>query len=191
MDDYLERVDRGEKITVSQMLKEGADEEIVELLDNGKVNGAQIEVSRSYANKVMYDKDLKDRLNTASELIAEGFSSIPRMDNLYEQGFEKSERKMEEIENKYSGSSKRNLIERQASNAETKMKASEGLLAGGIGGFIASNQLGSQLGMALSAASGGLSAYGTAKMKGEKDRKVEEAAKGLEKAYGGYQVNIN
>lgn len=187
---YLERVDRGENITVSDMLREGADEEILELLDNGKVNGAQIQVSRSYANDQMYDKGAEDYLDIAAELFAEGISSLPRLENFYEDGFEQADRKMKEIDQKYSGSSKRNLIQKQAGNEDTKMKASEGLLAGGLGGFIFGNQIGSQGAMALSAAAAGLGAYGTPKTKGKKDRKVEEAAKGLEQAYGGYQLDI-
>ncbi|MFQ3275343.1 MAG: hypothetical protein ACI9LV_000030 [Candidatus Nanohaloarchaea archaeon] len=189
--EYLERVDGGEDITISQMLTEGAEEEIIEIIDEGDINGANIELSKSYANEKMYDRNVLDYLDSAAEIAATGLASLPGLENLYDDGFERADGKMEEIDNKYSGGSKRKILKKKAGNAELKMKASEGLLAGGAGGFLAGNQIGSQKLMALSAASGGLGAYGTAKMKGEKDRSIEEAARGLEQAYGGYQLDIN
>lgn len=189
--DYLERVDRGETITVTQMYREGAEEEIVELLEYGSVNGADIEVSRSDANKEMYDQDWKDILDEGSDMAAEALSSIPKLENQYEKGVEQADRKMEELDNKYAGSSHRNLVQKKARRKDTQMKASEAALGGGTLGFIAGNQIGSQVLMGVSAILAGGGLVSTPKFKGMKDREIEEAADGLEKAYGGHQVTIN
>ncbi len=191
LESYLERVDHGENLTVTDMYREGAEEEIVDLLEYGRLNGSKLEVPRSSANKIMYDNDLEDTVDTASDLIAEAFSALPRLESIYDQGVEKADRKMEELNNKYSGPGLRNRVEKKADRKDTKLKAAQGVFAASIPGFVIGNQTGSHLLMAGSAAAGGASAYKIPELKGMKDREVEEAAKGLEAAYGGYKVELN
>ena len=91
LDNYLEKVDRGENILVQDMYQNGDYQEIVELLEYGNVNTPNIEVDREDANEIMDKGTLYDAKETLESVVS------TTLEEPYDNGFEKGERAAQAI----------------------------------------------------------------------------------------------
>lgn len=178
LDNYLEKVDRGENVLVQDMYQNGDYQAIVDLLEYGSVNGSNIEVDRDDAN------DIIDRgpLNNAKETLENVVSTA--LEEPYDSGFEKGERAAQSISNT-------DRLADKAQKKESKVKATEAGMAAGSVGALAGLGTGSVHLTGGSAFLGLLSGIFNSKYQGMRDAEMEKAAEGLEMAYGGHEVNIS
>lgn len=181
--DYLERVNSGENITVNDVYLSGDYEALVDIFNNATVSGGRLDVDPDYANDVMYDDDF-----SPIEGLENTISTV--LDNQYDDGYQKADKKMKELNNRFSWREVRDRALDRAGKSDTKVKLSEagmGLGLLGIGGGIGLESvhlIGG--GVALEV----LSLNRNATWQGMEDRELAEAAEGLNKGYAGHDINI-
>lgn len=181
--DYLERVDGGETVRVNDLYLSGDYEALVDIFENSTVTGGTLEVDSSYANDVMYDDEFDP-----VEKVEDGVANL--LENQYEEGFNKANDKMKELNNRLSWNDVRDRALDKANKNEKKVKAATagmGLGAVGIAGGIGLENvhlLGG--GAALEVISGNRSAT----WQGMRERELREAAKGLNQGYANHEINI-
>jgi hypothetical protein len=176
--DYLEKVDDGEDITVTDMYRNGDYQAVVEAVEYGSFSGADLEIDSDDADDLMGWPGLGGVRN----LLETGISSV--WDHRYDKGFNDGKEALENEDDN-------DLMSKKARRQDTKSKWADTGFAGGTGlgalGFSAGSiELG-----ALGAGVGILSGYKGAEYQGLRDGQMKEAAKGLESAYGGFRLSIN
>lgn len=181
--DYLERVDAGETVTVTDIYLSGDYEALVDIFNNATASGGSLHVDSDYANEVMYDDDFDplEGLENAVSTVLEG---------QYDEGHQKADKKMNELNNRYSWREVRNRALDRAEKSGKKVKASDagiglGLLGIGAGIAIENPHLIGG-GVALDI----ISLNRNATWQGMEDRELAEAAEGLNKGYTGHEINI-
>lgn len=176
--DYLEKVDNGENITVTDMYRDGNYEAVVRAVDNGNFRGADLEIERDEADNLMQSGGL----GAVNNLLESATSAF--WDNNYDSGFEKGKNALENEDDT-------DLMTRKAKDKNTKAEISNTGFA--IGSGITS--LGALTGSVEIAAGGAglgiLSGYKSAGYQGMRDAEMKQAAEGLESAYGGFELSIN
>ena len=174
---YLERVDSGENILVQDMYRSQDYQEIVDLLEEGQINGAYIEIDRDTANDIMDRKALTNAKETLESVV----STV--LETPYDEGFEKGDRAVRGVSNS-------ERIADKAQKKESKVKATEAGMGAGAVGTITGANLGSVHLTGGSAFLGVISGIFNSKYQGMRDAEMEQAAEGLESAYGGHQLRI-
>lgn len=175
---YLEKVDNGEDINVTDMYRNGDFEAVVEAVEYGTFNGADLEIDNDEAKNLMG----WEGLSGVGNLLESGISGI--WDHRYDKGFNDGK---EALENENDN----DLMSRKARNKDKKSKWADTGFAGGTSLGVLGLSAGSiELG-ALGAGVGIISGYKGAKYQGLRDGQMKEAAEGLESAYGGFQLSIN
>lgn len=182
--DYLEKVDNGETVTVNDVYMSGDYEALVDMFENATVSGGQLEVDPNYANDVMYTDDF-DPLEGVENLV----STV--LENQYDQGYQKADKKMQELNNRLSWDKVRDRALDRANKSDLKVKASDAGIGLSMLGFGAGAGTGSVHLMGGSAALGVLSANRNATWQGMEDRELKEAAEGLNKGYAGHEIDIS
>lgn len=175
---YLERVDNGENILVQDMYQNDDYQAIVDLLEYGNVNGANIEVDRDDANNIIDN----GTLNNAKETLENVVSTT--LEEPYDNGYEKGERAADNI----------NSADRLADKArkkKSKVKATEAGMGAGAVGTLLGLETGSVRLTVGGASLGVISGIFNSKYQGMRDSEMEKAAEGLEQAYGGHQLDIS
>lgn len=176
--DYLEKVDDGEHITVTDMYRNGDYQAVVEAVEYGTFNGANLEIESDDADSLMGTGGLSGVKN----LLESGISSV--WDHRYDKGFNDGKEALENEDDN-------DLMSRKARNKDKKSKWADTGFAGGTGLGVLGLSAGSiELG-ALGAGVGIISGYKGAEYQGLRDGQMKQAAEGLESAYGGFQLSIN
>lgn len=173
---YLEKVDNGEDITVTDMYMNGDYQAVVEAVEYGSISGADLEIESDDADDFMSSGGLSGVRN----LLEKGISSF--WSNNYDRGFRKGKEALEDEDDN-------DLMSRKARNKDTESKMADiGVAAGtGIAG------IGLTAG-SIEVAAGGtglgiISGYKGAGYQGLRDGEMKQAAEGLESAYGGFQLS--
>ena len=178
LDNYLEKVDRGENILVQDMYQNGDYQEIVELLEYGNVNTPNIEVDREDANEIMDKGTLYEAKETLESVVS------TTLEEPYDNGFEKGERAAQAI-------GRDDRLADKAQKKESKVRATEAGIAAGSLGALAGANSGSVHITGASALLGVVSGIFNSKYQGMRDAEMEKAAEGLEQTYGGHQIDIS
>jgi len=176
--DYLEKVDNGETITLTDMYRDGNYEAVVRAVDNGNFRGADLEIERDDADDFMKSGGL----GAVADLLESATSSF--WDNNYDSGYKKGEKALE-------NENDTDLMTKKAINKDTKAEISDtGFTIGS--GLTTLGALSGSIELAAGGAGLGiLSGYKSAGYQGMRDAEMKQAAKGLEKGHGGYQLSIN
>lgn len=176
--DYLEKVDDGEDITVTDMYRDGEYQAVVEAVEYGSFRGADLEIERDDADELMGSGGLSGVRN----LLEGATSSI--WSNNYDRGFRKGEEALEDEDDN-------DLMSKKARDKDSKAKWADIGFTGGTGVSLLGMSAGSIEIMAGGAGLGIFSGYKSAGYQGMRDAEMREAAEGLESAYGGFQLSIN
>lgn len=176
--DYLEKVDDGESITVTDMYRNGDYQAVVEAVEHGSFSGADLEIDSDDADRFMSSGGLSGVRN----LLEGATSSI--WSNNYDRGFKKGEESLEDEDDK-------DLMSKKARNKDTKAKWADAGFTAGSSISLLGMSAGSIEVMAGGAGLGILSGYKSAGYQGMRDAEMREAAEGLESAYGGYELSIS
>lgn len=175
---YLEKVDDGENITVTDMYRNGDYQAVVDAVEYGSFNGAKLEIDNDDAEDLMGFSGLGGMRN----LLEAGISSV--WDHRYDKGFNDGKEALENEDDT-------DLMTRKALNKDTKSKLADSGVLGGSGiGYIGFSSGSPKIG-ALGAGVGIISGYKGAEFQGLRDGEMKEAAEGLESAYGGFRLSIN
>jgi hypothetical protein len=178
LDEYLEKVDNGETVTVTNMYQDGDYEAVLDAIEYGKTSGASLKVDRDDADDIM-DRDLA----SLGKAVLEN-TITTTLEQVYDRGMEAG------TDVNYNGSNEHQLKDK-ADKKNKKKKASEiGLGISSLGALAGLNLNSTHL-IGASATAGLLSAAGVARYGGMEDGVTKEAAEGLEDAYGGYELAIN
>jgi len=157
----------------------------VELFEHASVDHSR--------RKVQIDsEDAADLYRSSSDPLAYFESAIRAIDygSQYEAGRSSAhENAMEASMRGSSSEALENAFERLERNDKLAKASDLGAAGSGLG-FIGSAAAGSVHGMGLSTTVGLISSAASARFQGGRDRWVEEAAEGLEDAYGGYRIEI-
>jgi len=175
---YLEKVDNGEDITVTDMFRDGEYQAIVEAVEYGSFRGADLEIDRDDADDFMNSGGLSGVRN----LLESGISGF--WDSNYDRGFRKGKEALEDEDDN-------DLMSQKARKKDSKAKWADVGFTGGTGLGALGLSAGSVELMAGGAGLGILSGYKSAGYQGMRDAEMKEAAEGLESAYGGYKLSIN
>ncbi|MFB6175373.1 MAG: hypothetical protein ABEJ87_05390 [Candidatus Nanohalobium sp.] len=176
--DYLEKVDNGEDITITDMYRDGEYQAIIEAVEHGNFRGADLEIESDTADEYMSSGGLGAVRN-----VLEGITSNI-WDNNYDRGFGKGKKALENEDDN-------DLMSRKAQSKDDKAKGVDLGFATGAGVTGLGLSAGSIEVAAGGAGLGILSGYKSAGYQGMRDAEMKEAAEGLESAYGGFQLSIN
>ena len=190
--EYLERCDRGENITFQQVVDEGSYDEALSLFNISRVDNSsnEIWVEKQDADSIRYDTSFRDIVSTLGDKVGETISSIPILEGLYDNGAEKAQSKVTEIDNRYPDDRKREMLLRKQNRKNRLKTASEGTAATGLGITAYGAQIGSIEAMSAGTSTALLGAWGTARYDAMEDIQKEAAAEALADHYGNYELEI-
>lgn len=174
LDEYLERVDGGEDYTLTQMHQNGDYTAVVEALEYGVVNGANVEIPKDDAEDII-SSSLERKLKSGVE---ETIATL--LEPQYDKGVDKA--------SNVTGSKQH--LKKKALRKEKLVQYSEGAI--GLSGLatLAGAGMGSVHVTGASATAGLLSAGANSKWQGMRDEEMKKASEGLESAYGARKLEI-
>lgn len=190
--EYLERCDRGENITFQQVVDEGSYDEALSLFNISRVDNStnEIWVEKQDADSIKYDTSFRDIVSKLGDKVGETISSIPILEGLYDNGAEKAQSKVTEIDNRYPDDRKREMLIRKQNRKNRLKTASEGTAATGLGITAYGAHIGSIEAMSAGTSTALLGAWGTARYDAMEDIQKEAAAEALADHYGNYELEI-
>lgn len=193
LSDYMEKVDDGETVTITNMYQDGNYEAVVEAWEYGNMNGANLEIDSNDAYDIMNNNffDPDNILENVRDVVEDGVATI--YGKAFDGGYNKAAGQVESWENNsvLSDDDVRDKSLDQQSKKEKTKKVTEAGMALGATGTMVGAGLGSiHIGggsLALGLGSGAVNA----KAQGKQEKYIKQAAEGLEQAYGGLQLEIN
>lgn len=193
LSDYMEKVDDGETVYLTQMYQDGDYEAVVEAWEYGNRNGPNLEIDSNDAYEIMNDNffDPDNILENVRDVVEEGVASI--YGKAFDGGYNKAASQIQSWENNsvLSDDDVRDKSLDQQSKKETTKKVTEAGMAAGTTGTMLGAGIGSIHITGGSLALGVGSGAVNAKAQGKQEKYIKQAAKGLESAYGGLQLDIN
>jgi hypothetical protein len=190
--EYLERCDKGENITLQQVVDEGSHDEALSLFNGSRVDNSRNEIwwKQQDADAIIHDTSFRDIVSALEDKVGETISSIPILEGLYDNGAEKAQSKVTEIDNRYPDDRKREMLLRKQNRKNRLKTASEGTAATGLGIAAYGAQIGSIEAMSAGTSTALLGAWGTARYDAMEDIQKEAAAEALADHYGNYELEI-